>query len=170
MATSQSLLEQIAAAQVTAKALEGRISEALKLMDGSLGTDAQVKELRRATKALELAAVDIFSIFEARMQHHFKRGPFSRKLKALLLESKQPDLADRLHKYYLAVNVLKHGKGASYRELLNSPTSLFDVKSPQAANSEEAQPTAGLIDVTVLGFFDGLTKTTVDAYHFLEDK
>ena len=34
MATSQSLLEQIAAAQVTAKALEGRISEALKLMDG----------------------------------------------------------------------------------------------------------------------------------------
>ncbi|MDT2078583.1 MAG: hypothetical protein RMX54_09900, partial [Planktomarina sp.] len=151
MATSQSLLEQIAAAQVTAKALEDRISEALKLMDGSLGTDAQVKELRRATKALELAAVDIFSIFEARMQHHFKRGPFSRKLKALLLESKQPDLADRLHKYYLAVNVLKHGKGASYRELLNSPTSLFDVKSPQAANSEEAQPTAGLIDVTVLG-------------------
>jgi hypothetical protein len=170
MATSQSLLEQIAAAQVTAKALEDRISEALKLMDGSLGTDAQVKELRRATKALELAAVDIFSIFEARMQHHFKRGPFSRKLKALLLESKQPDLADRLHKYYLAVNVLKHGKGASYRELLNSPTSLFDVKSPQAANSEEAQPTAGLIDVTVLGFFDGLTKTIVDAYHFLEDK
>ena len=170
MATSQSLLEQIAAAQVTAKALEGRISEALKLMDGSLGTDAQVKELRRATKSLELAVVDIFSIFEARMQHHFKRGPFSRKLKALLLESKQPDLADRLHKYYLAVNVLKHGKGASYRELLNSPTSLFDVKSPQAANSEEAQPTAGLIDVTVLGFFDGLTKTIVDAYHFLEDK
>ena len=170
MATSQSLLEQIAAAQVTAKALEGRISEALKLMDGLLGTDAQVKELRRATKALELAAVDIFSIFEARMQHHFKRGPFSRKLKALLLESKQPDLADRLHKYYLAVNILKHGKGASYRELLNSPTSLFDVKSPQAANSEEAQPTAGLIDVTVLGFFDGLTKTIVDAYHFLEDK
>ena len=96
MANSQSLLEQIAAAQVTAKALEDRISEALKLMDGSLGTDAQVKELRRATKALELTAVDIFSIFEARMQHHFKRGPFSRKLKALLLESKQPDLADRL--------------------------------------------------------------------------
>ena len=170
MATSQSLLEQIAAAQVTAKALEDRISEALKLMDGSLGTDAQVKELRRATKALELAAVDIFSIFEARMQHHFKRGPFSRKLKALLLESKQPDLADRLHKYYLAVNVLKHGKGASYRELLNSPTSLFAVKSPQTANSDEAQPSVSLIDVTALGFFDGLTTTISDAYHFLEDK
>ena len=170
MATSQSLLEQIAAAQVTAKALEGRISEALKLMDGLLGTDAQVKELRRATEALELAAVDIFSIFEARMQHHFKRGPFSRKLKALLLDSKEPDLADRLHKYYLAVNVLKHGKGASYRELLNSPTSFFSVKSPQAANSDDAQPSVSLVDVTSLGFFDGLTTTIVDAYHFLEGR
>jgi len=170
MAASQSLLEQIAAAQVTAKALEGRISEALKLMDSSLRTDAQVKELLRATKALELAAVDIFSMFEARMQHHFKRGPFSRKLKALLLESKQPDLADRLHKYYLAINVLKHGKGASYRELLNSPTFLFDVKSPQATKSEEAQPPVSLIDVTAPGFFDGLTKTIVDAYYFLEGK
>ena len=170
MATSQSLLEQIAAAQVTAKALEGRISEALKLMDGSLGTDAQVKELRRATKALELAAVDIFSIFEARMQHHFKRGPFSRKLKALLLDSKEPDLADRLHKYYLAINVLKHGKGASYRELLNSPTSFFSIKSPQAANSDDAQPSVSLVDVTSLGFFNGLTTTIVDAYHFLEGK
>ena len=170
MATSQSLLEQIAAAQVTAKALEGRISEALKLMDGSLGTDAQVKELRRATKALELAAVDIFSIFEARMQHHFKRGPFSRKLKALLLDSKEPDLADRLHKYYLAINVLKHGKGASYRELLNSPTSFFSIKSPQAANSDDAQPSVSLVDVTSLGFFNGLTTTIVDAYHFLEGR
>jgi len=170
MATSQSLLELIAAAQVTAKTFENRISEALKLMDGSVGTDAQVKELRRATKALELAAVDIFSIFEARMQHHFKRGPFSRKLKALLLESKELDLAERLHKYYLAVNVLKHGKGASYRELLNSPTSLFDVKSPQTANSDETQPSVSLIDVTALGFFAGLTTTIADAYHFLEDK
>ena len=170
MATSQSLLELIAAAQVTAKAFENRISDALKLMDGSVGTDAQVKELRRATKALELAAVDIFSIFEARMQHHFKRGPFSRKLKALLLESKKLDLAERLHKYYLAVNVLKHGKGASYRALLNSPTSLFDVNSPQTANSDETQPSVSLIDVTALGFFAGLTTTIADAYHFLEDK
>jgi len=171
MTTSPSLLEQIEVAQVTAKALESRISEALKLIDCPLGTDAQVKELLRATKALELAAVNIFSIFETRMQHHFKRGPFSRKLKALLLESKQPDLADRLHKYYLAVNVLKHGKGMSHRELLDSPTSLFAVKSPQAVNSGEAHPSSeSLIDVTAQGFFDGLTTTIVDAYHFLEGR
>jgi hypothetical protein len=52
MTTSQSLLEQIEVAQVTAKALESRISEALKLIDCPLGTDAQVKELLRATKSI----------------------------------------------------------------------------------------------------------------------
>ena len=115
-------------------------------------------------------AVDIFSTFEARMQHHFKRGPFSRKLKTLLLESKQPDLADRLHKYYLAVNVLKHGKGASYRELLKSPTSLFAVTAPPADPTDEAKANQSLIDVTAPGFFEGLTDTIIEAYHFLEGK
>ncbi len=59
------------------------------------------------------------------MQHHFKRGPFSRKLKASLLVSGRDDLADRIHQYYLAINVLKHGTGASYRELLDAPSAFF---------------------------------------------
>ena len=170
MATSQSLLEQIAAAQVTAKALEDRISEALKLMDGSLGTDAQVKELRRATKALELAAVDIFSIFEARMQHHFKRGPFSRKLASLLLEAGETDLADRVHQYYLMINVLKHGKGSSYRELLNAPSCLFEIKTPKGIISNEEYAPSKFIDVSTPGLFNGLASTIIDAYHFLESR
>ena len=170
MAASPSLLELVATAQATAKASEDRISQALTNMAGPNGTELHAKELRRASKALELVAVDIFSTFEARMQHHFKRGPFSRKLKTLLLESKQPDLADRLHKYYLAVNVLKHGKGASYRELLKSPTSLFAVTAPPADPRDEAQANQSLIDVTAPGFFEGLTDTIIEAYHFLEGK
>ena len=170
MAASQSLLELVATARVTVKASEDRISQALTNMAGPNGTELHAKELRRASKALELVAVDIFSTFEARMQHHFKRGPFSRKLKTLLLESKQPDLADRLHKYYLAVNVLKHGKGASYRELLKSPTSLFAVTAPPADPTDEAQANQSLIDVTAPGFFEGLTDTIIEAYHFLEGK
>ena len=170
MAASQSLLELVATARVKAKASEDRISQALTNMAGPNGTELHAKELRRASKALELVAVDIFSTFEARMQHHFKRGPFSRKLKTRLLESKQPDLADRLHKYYLAVNVLKHGKGASYRELLKSPTSLFAVTAPPADPTDEAQANQSLIDVTAPGFFEGLTDTIIEAYHFLEGK
>ena len=168
MGDSQSLLELVAAAQANAKTSEGRISEVSKLLDGPNGSDAQVEELRAATASLESVAVDIFSVFEARMQHHFRRGPFSRKLKSLLLESGQKDLADRVHQYYLAINVLKHGKGASYRELLNTPNALFVVKRTEDNNADETH--ASLVDVSVSGFFDGLTSTILEAYHFLENR
>ena len=170
METSQSILELVAAARANAKPSEDSISETLILMDGKNGSDAQVEELRAATVALELAAVDIFTLFEARMQHHFKRGPFSRKLKSVLLESGQTDLANRVHQYYLAINVLKHGKGASYRELLNAPSSLFVVKPTTEIIADEAHAPAGLVDVSVPGFFDGLTTTILEAYHFLENR
>jgi len=170
MGASQSLLELVAAAQANAKTSEDRISEILKLMDGQNGSDAQVEELRAATVSLELVAVDTFSLFEARMQHHFKRGPFSRKLKSLLLESEQTDLADRVYQYYLAINVLKHGKGASYRELLNAPSTLFVVKPTEDIIADEAHVPAGLVDVSVPGFFDGLSTTILEAYHFLENR
>ena len=170
MDASQSLLELVAAAQANAKTSEDRVSEIMKLMDGQNGSDAQIEELRAATVSLELVAVDIFSLFEARMQHHFRRGPFSRKLKSLLLEAGQTDLADRVHQYYLAINVLKHGKGASYRELLNAPNTLFVVKPTEDIIDDEAHTPAGLVDVSALGFFNGLTTTIIEAYHFLENK
>ena len=168
MSTSQSLLELVAAAKADAKTSEDRISEILKLTGGQDGSDAQVEELRAATASLELAAVDIFSLFEARMQHHFRRGPFSRKLRSLLLEAGKNDLADRVHQYYLAINVLKHRKGASYRELLKTPSTLFVVKPAEDITVDEAP--AGLVDVSVSGFFDGLTTTILEAYHFLENR
>ena len=170
MGSSQGLLELVGAAQANAKTFEGCISENLRRMDGKTGSNVQIEELRSATVSLELAAVDIFSLFEARMQHHFRRGPFSRKLKLLLLEAKQTDLADRVHQYYLAINVLKHGKGASYRELLSTPNTLFVVKAPEDIIADEEHTPAGLIDVSVPGFFDGLTRTILEAYHFLENR
>lgn len=171
MTDSQSdlgLLELVAAAQAEAKTSEDRISEALK----SSGSDAQVEELANATAALEATSVDIYSVFEARMQHHFRRGPFSRKLKALLLENRQADLANRLHEYYLAINVLKHGKGASYRELLEAPSGLFEVKPSVKLSDDDAdeETSASLVDITGAGFFAGLTATIVEAYHFLKNQ
>ena len=87
MEASHHVLELVKSAQVNAKISEARISDILKRMEGQNRSDAKVEELRAAIILLELEAVDIFSLFEARMQHHFKRGPFSRKLKSLLLES-----------------------------------------------------------------------------------
>lgn len=170
MGSSQGLLELVGAAQANAKTLEGSISEILNSMDGKNGSKAQIEELRSAITSLELAAVDIFSLFEARMQHHFRRGPFSQKLKSLLLKADKTDLAYRVHQYYLAINVLKHGKGASYRELLATPNTLFVVKPPEDIIADEEHAAAGLIDLSVPGFFDGLTTTIGEAYHFLENR
>ena len=170
MEASHRVLELVKSAQVNAKISEARISDILKRMEGQNRSDAKVEELRAAIVLLELEAVDIFSLFEARMQHHFKRGPFSRKLKSLLLESQQTDLADKFYQYYLAMNVLKHGRGASYRELLNVPNSLFVVKSNEDIIIDEEHLSTGLVDVSVPGFFDGLIKTILEAYHFLENR
>lgn len=162
MAASQSLPDLVAAAQFKVKTSEDRIVDILKALDGQQGASSQLKDLRKATVEIELEAVNIFSLFETLMQHHFRRGPFSRKLKTLLLEAGQTDLAERVYQHYLAINVLKHGKGASYRELLDTPDCLFVVKSSETS--------AALVDVGVPGFFDGLVATILEAYQFLESR
>lgn len=163
MEASQSVPELVAAAQANAKKHEQQIAEILFLIGEGAGSDAQLKDLGAAITAIELLAVDIFAVFEARMQHHFKRGPFSRKLHALLLGAGQPDLANRIYQYYLAINVLKHGTGVSHRELLKAQNHLFVVKAV-----EDSDASSSLVDVTAAGFFDGLTTAILEAYQFLE--
>ncbi len=170
MDTTQSVPDRVASARATAKPSEDRISEILELRAAQTLSDSLREDLRAATVALELATVDIYSAFESQMQHHFKRGPFSRKLKNLLIDAGKTDLADRVHHYYLAANVLKHGKGASHRELLGAPTPLYDVKAAQDDAADDDHPATGLIDVTGAGFFAGLTDTILEAYQFLEKK
>jgi len=170
MTDSQIVPELIAAAQTKAKLSEVKILEAREHLEGQAASEAQIEDLRAANVVLELAAVDIFTLFEARMQHHFKRGPFSRKLRAALKDAGHTDLADRIHKYYLAINVLKHGKGASYRELLDSPTALFHVRHTEGIDSQDEHASSSLINVGVPGFFDGLATTLLEAYQFLENR
>lgn len=168
MTSSQTVPELIAAAQATAKTSEDLIAQMRGLADAQSATDAQREQLRNATVALELTAVDTFTMFEARMQRHFKRGPFSRKLKAALLEAGHKDLAGRVHAYYLAINVLKHGKGASYRELLAAPSAFFQVTEVgKDAEAEEGAPSS-FINISAAGFFDGLATTLIEAHDFLE--
>jgi hypothetical protein len=168
METVENIVDLIGAAKANAKVSEDRISDVMKAMGGQVGSNEQIEELREATVALELIAVDTFSLFEARMQHHFKRGPFARKLKAKLLDAGKNDLAHRFQQYYLAVNVLKHGTGASFRELRNDQGSLFVLRGEDEIIGDETSEPVGLVDVSVAGFFDGLNATILDAYKFLE--
>ena len=170
MENSQGVRELIMAAKKDAKTLQDSILKILELMEKQNSSDTQIQKLQTMTKKLESVAVDTLSIFEARMQYHFRRGPFPRKLKSLLLESQKTNLADRVHQYYLAINVLKHGKGKSYRELLNSPNCLFTLKSSEGNSTDNTYPGTSLIDVTVPDFFDGLVTTILEAYHFLENR
>ena len=160
----------MAETRLNATTYENLISDNLKHIDDLTIPNVQGRELRGAVASLELVMVDIFSIFEARMQHHFKRGPFSRKLTSLLLDAGETDLADRVHQHYLMINVLKHGKGSSYRELLNAPSCLFEIKTPEGIISDEEYAPSKFIDVSTPGLFNGLASTIIDAYHFLESR
>lgn len=166
MEATQSVIELVADAQTKAQASEQRVAEIETLIAERGASENATKELSELLSGMEAAVVDIYSLFEARMQRNFKRGPFSRKLKALLMEAKNPDLADRIHQYYLAVNVLKHGTGASYRELVASPSSRIVVRSV----GSDAEQSTSLIDVSGIGFFDGLAEAILDACAFLEKR
>lgn len=156
----------LTAAEAIANKADEQISEILKLMDEQRGQTSFVNGLRVTTVEIEVAAVGTFSLFEARMQHHIPRGPFFRQLRERLEAAGRADLSDRLHVYYLAVNVLKHGRGASYDELLAIPDLPFALKRPGDSFFDEgdiAEP-EGLVDVRSARFFAGLAETLRGAW------
>jgi len=127
--------------------------------------DAAHKSAANLTKpaAIEAACVELAAAFEARMQHHFKRGPFYKKLHKLLIENGKTPFAIRVHQYATAVSVIKHGPGASYRELKSIPNLPFDIRIPAA------EPHT-LVDVTTGNFFTNLVETLEQAHKVLEEK
>lgn len=169
MTSSQTLPELVNAAVTAAKASQNRISAILEQAQSQPLSGAQIEEMTSETVAIELAAVDIFTVFEARMQRHFKRGPLSRKVEARLSAAGHADLAHRLHQYYLAINVLKHGTGASHRELLSAKKPMFAVIQAAEGPARAEGAPSGLIDVMSPRFFDGLAETILEAFQFLEN-
>ena len=160
----------LAAAERTARRYEESVSEILKLMHENGGQTVFVNGLRMATVEIEVTIVGVFSLFEARMQPNFPKGPFFKQLQKHLIEVGQPKLADQVHYYYLAVNVLKHGRGSSYEELRKVPNLPFVLKQPEDIFFDEGDISEpeGLLDVTAAGFLGGLIETLSRAYNFLE--
>ncbi|MDG1431925.1 MAG: hypothetical protein P8L68_06520 [Paracoccaceae bacterium] len=169
MDTPQTVPELIVAAQDNAKVLQNTILGVQEQSNGQSATPNLAKEFHEATVALKLAAIDAFTLFEARMQNHFKRGPFSRKLEAALLKAGHSDLAARIHEYYLVINVLKHGTGASYRELRSTSGEFFKVNATDSIDPDDDHISLSHVDIDVPGFFDGLTTTLLEAHEFLEN-
>lgn len=113
--------------------------------------DADVSEV-------EETVVETVSAFEARLQHHFARGPFFVKLRNRLRDEGHAALAQDVHHYYLAANVLKHGGGKSLRELEGL------VDQPFTIQDEDGK---ALIDVTAGNFLGGLVVTLGKAHDIL---
>ena len=166
MDATQSLPELVAAAQSAADLSQNRIAEVRAQPNGK-SADA---DLLAAATDIGATAIDIFSVFEARMQRYFKRGPLSRKVKAALLDVGQADLADKLHQHYLMINVLKHGTGASHRELLGNKSKLVSARSATKEGDNTAAPHIDLIDVTQPDFFGTLAATILEAAAFLQNR
>ncbi|WP_288939555.1 hypothetical protein [uncultured Roseovarius sp.] len=159
----------LSAAEMKARKFDEDISELHKLMDDQGGQTVFVNGLRVAVVQIEIAAVGVFSLFEARMQPYFPNGPFYKLLKTYLVNVDQSELANDVWNYYLAVNVLKHGSGPSYEELLKSPDLPFVIKRSGDLLFDEgdvAEP-EGLIHVTASGFFHGLIETLSRVYGVL---
>lgn len=104
---------------------------------------------------IEAMVVETVSAFEARLQHHFARGPFFVKLRNKLAAEGHTELAQTVYHYYLAANVLKHGGGKSLRELEKIEPAPFTLQD------EEDK---ALIDVTADNFLGGLIGTLKQAH------
>lgn len=110
------------------------------------------------TDQIEAMVIETVSAFEARLQHHFARGPFFVKLRGKLAAEGHTELAQTVYHYYLAANVLKHGGGKSLRELEKIEPAPFTLQD------EEGK---ALIDVTADGFLDGLVTALRTAHEAL---
>jgi len=105
-------------------AMLGRVEAAtLEALQTSAAT-SHIKNLQMIRLSKAILAVGMFSIFEARLQDALDEENGFKGLRALLADAGEDALASRFNDYYLAINVLKHGEGDSYRKLLAKQTSL----------------------------------------------
>jgi hypothetical protein len=77
-----------------------------------------------------ISTVGMFSIFEALLQDRLGCAEGFKEADALLDSANAVVLKEHFSTLKLAINVLKHGKGRSYNELLAMPALPFKLKKP----------------------------------------
>jgi hypothetical protein len=83
-----------------------------------------VKALQMLRLQRAIFATGMFSLFESLLQSQPGWDEPFKRLKEYLGQSDHTDLAETFSDYQLAVNVLKHGDGRSYRQLLPKASKL----------------------------------------------
>ena len=133
----------------TLSALKEANSKVLKILEDSAPTGA-VKSLQMIQLQKAILAVGMFSMFDSRLQEHLHCEKGFRSAKDILNEAEKLDLLNRFKVFESGINVLKHGYGRSYDELVSKSKDLpFRIKLPDQALFEEGDVSeiSTLIDV-----------------------
>ncbi|QSV17303.1 hypothetical protein [Photobacterium ganghwense] len=114
--------------QSTLQALEVRNSKIIDVLDTQSDTSS-IKAIQVIQTQKVILAVGAFSIFEAYVQDIFSCKDGFKVANKTLVDLGELELKERFDDFYLAINVLKHGKGRSYEALLKKKEQLpFRVK------------------------------------------
>jgi hypothetical protein len=96
------------------------------------GATSLVKTLQMIQLQKAIFAVGMFSIFEASLQEGLSCSNGFGEAKKILDDEGELDLKERFDDLFLAVNVLKHGRGRSYDALVAKAEALpFKIKLPE---------------------------------------
>ena len=96
------------------------------------GATSLVKTLQMIQLQKAIFVVGMFSIFEASLQEGLSCSNGFGEAKKILDDEGELDLKERFDDFFLAVNVLKHGRGRSYDVLVAKAESLpFRIKLPE---------------------------------------
>ncbi|ENZ4840501.1 TPA: hypothetical protein L7P02_005243 [Klebsiella pneumoniae] len=129
------------------------INEAYKRSEKELAeteSTPPVKNLQALNLQKMIHAVGLFSVFEAHLQRSLNCQSGFQEAESILGQAGQQALKEEFHNYYLAINALKHGDGASYNKLVARINDLdFEVDTPNAPVYEVGDLTAvsGLVKV-----------------------
>ncbi|WP_336195012.1 hypothetical protein [Hafnia paralvei] len=126
----------------TLYSLEQAESEVIEKLQTSSAT-VHIKQLQMLQLQRPIFAVGMFSIFEAHLQNGLSCQNGFKELRTILDAAGKHELKERFDNYYLAINALKHGDGASYRQLITKIHDLeFDVETPHTSVYEEGDVSA----------------------------
>ena len=117
-------------AAFTLKALDEAQAKTLEALQAS-GATSLVKTLQIVQLQKVVSAVGMFSIFDAMLQDRLDCADGFKEADAILDSEGATSLKDHFVTLRLAINVLKHGEGRSYKELLAKPKLPFKIKTPE---------------------------------------
>lgn len=117
-------------ATFTLKTLKEANERTIKALQTS-GATSLVKTLQMIQLQKSILAVGMFSIFEASLQEGLSCRDGFKEAKKILVDEGELELKERFDDLFLAVNVLKHGRGTSYNALVAKAETLpFRIKPP----------------------------------------